>query len=150
MCDQERSIHIKNLGMLISFLILALFASYRRIDLVSEIPSTPSQVPLPIDGMVLVYVPAGEFEMGSEDGESDAKPVYTVYVEAFYLYRMEVTNAMYAEFLNQNGNQSEGGATWLDANDPDVRIHEVGDQWLADDGYANHPAVEISWYGAKA
>jgi formylglycine-generating enzyme required for sulfatase activity len=142
---------------------------------VSHVPLTPGLMPTPcltetpfptqistqsssigakmvseIDGMVLVYVPAGEFEMGSEDGDSDAKPVHAVYVDAFYLYQTEVTNAMYAEFLNQTGNQSEGGVTWLDASDSDVQIHQSGGTWLADDGYSNHPAIEVSWYGAQA
>ena len=35
------------------------------------------------DGMTLLYVPAGEFTMGSEDGGSDEKPVHTVYLDAF-------------------------------------------------------------------
>jgi formylglycine-generating enzyme required for sulfatase activity len=141
---------IKNWVMLVFFLLLTPFTSCRSGNSESDIPSTPSQMVSSIDGMELVYVPGGEFEMGSEDGDSDSKPVHTVYVDAFYLYETEVTNAMYAEFLNQNGNQSEGGATWFDASDPDVRIHQIGDRWLADDGYANHPAVEVSWYGAKA
>ena len=30
-------------------------------------------------------IPAGEFQMGSNDGLSDEKPVHTVYVDAFYM-----------------------------------------------------------------
>lgn len=48
------------------------------------------------DGMVLVYVPAGEFTMGSEDGEDDEKPVHTVYLDTFWIDQTEVTNKMYA------------------------------------------------------
>ena len=49
-----------------------------------------------IDGMVMVYVPAGEFQMGSEDGEDDEKPIHTVYLDAFWIDQTEVTNTMYA------------------------------------------------------
>ena len=48
------------------------------------------------DDMVLVYVPAGEFIMGSGDGEADEKPIHTVDLDAFWIDRTEVTNAMYA------------------------------------------------------
>jgi formylglycine-generating enzyme required for sulfatase activity len=46
--------------------------------------------------MVMVYVPAGEFTMGSDSGKSDEQPVHTVYLDAFWIDRTEVTNAMYA------------------------------------------------------
>ncbi len=46
-----------------------------------------------------VYVPAGEFVMGSaeddSDAESDEKPQHTVYLDAFWIMQTEVTNAMY-------------------------------------------------------
>jgi formylglycine-generating enzyme required for sulfatase activity len=52
-----------------------------------------------VDGMVGVYVPAGDFLMGSgeEDGEAaaDEKPQRTVYLDAFWMDRTEVTNAQY-------------------------------------------------------
>jgi formylglycine-generating enzyme required for sulfatase activity/serine/threonine protein kinase len=51
------------------------------------------------DGMLMVYLPAGEFMMGSADSDSDAeddeKPQHTVYLDAFWIDRTEVTNAQY-------------------------------------------------------
>ena len=32
----------------------------------------------------MVYVPAGQFIMGSEEGGNDEQPVHTVYLDAFY------------------------------------------------------------------
>jgi formylglycine-generating enzyme required for sulfatase activity len=104
----------------------------------------------PADWAMLVYVPAGEFVMGSEDGGSDERPVHSVYLDAFWIYQTKVTNAMYATFLNAEGNQTEGGVTWLDAGDGDVRIHQVSGAWQVDSGYEEHPAIEVSWYGAAA
>ncbi len=51
------------------------------------------------DGMVMVYVPAGEFLMGSADSdgkaEDDEKPQHTVTLDAYWIDRTEVTNAQY-------------------------------------------------------
>ncbi|HUN24645.1 MAG TPA: protein kinase, partial [Anaerolineales bacterium] len=47
------------------------------------------------DGMRMVYVPAGEFEMGSNDGDADEQPVHTVYLDAFWIDQTEVTNAQF-------------------------------------------------------
>ena len=33
----------------------------------------------------MVYVPAGEFQMGSENGNSDEKPIHAVYLDAFWI-----------------------------------------------------------------
>ena len=57
----------------------------------------------------MVLIPGGKFEMGSDEGEPDERPVHTVYVDAFYLDRYPVTNADYARFLNACGNRKEGG-----------------------------------------
>jgi len=38
-----------------------------------------------IDGMTLVYVPAGEFIMGSNDGDFGEKPERTIYLDAFWI-----------------------------------------------------------------
>jgi serine/threonine-protein kinase len=108
----------------------------------------------PIDGMVLVYVPAGTFLMGSDSSEpyasSDEYPQHEVYLDAFWIDRTEVTNAMFAGFLNARGNQEEGGVTWLDADEGGVRIHARSGVWEADAGREDHPVVEVSWYGARA
>jgi len=51
------------------------------------------------DDMELVYVPAGEFLMGSTDADamaqSDEKPQHTVYLDAFWIDKTEVTAAQY-------------------------------------------------------
>ena len=48
-------------------------------------------------------IPAGEFTMGSYDGEEDEQPVHRVWLDAFYLDRHEVTNAEYKHFLDVAG-----------------------------------------------
>jgi formylglycine-generating enzyme required for sulfatase activity len=62
-----------------------------------ENPSVGSTWVQKKDGITMVYVPAGEFKMGSENGLDDEKPVHTVYLDAFWIDQTEVTNAMYAK-----------------------------------------------------
>lgn len=108
----------------------------------------------PIDGMIMVYVPAGEFLMGStsEDpiADDDEKPQRRVYLDAFWIDQTEVTNVMYAAFLNERGNLFEVGDTWLDADDPAVRLKYVDGMWQPEEGYEDHPVIEVNWFGAGA
>lgn len=109
-----------------------------------------SRMENPADWAMLVYVPAGEFVMGSEDGWSEERPVHSVNLDAFWIYQTKVTNAMYAAFLNAEGNQTEWGVAWLDAGDADVQIYHDSAAWQVNSGYEEHPAVEVSWYSAAA
>jgi eukaryotic-like serine/threonine-protein kinase len=106
------------------------------------------------DGMLQVYVPAGWFDMGSlpEDPGADADeyPLHEVYLDAFWIDQVEVTNAMFARFLNQMGNQVEERASWLDAGDEDVQIYQAEGEWQVKKGYETHPVVEVNWFGAQA
>ena len=56
------------------------------------------------DGAEMVLIPAGEFQMGSNDPDAneDEKPAHTVYVDAFYMDIYEVTNAQYKKFVDAN------------------------------------------------
>ncbi|MES2390700.1 MAG: formylglycine-generating enzyme family protein [Acidobacteriota bacterium] len=66
--------------------------------------SAPAQKP---GGMV--WVPGGEFSMGSEDPRSkpgggheamaDARPIHRVYVDGFWMDHTDVTNAQFARFV---------------------------------------------------
>lgn len=126
-----------------------------------EPSDTPRPTTLPgstkvsnIDGMTLVYIPAGVFNMGSTEtnigSDYDEYPQHVVSLEAFWINQTVVTNSMYAKFLNAMGNQSVDGNSWLDAGDEDVLIVQRYSTWQPVGGFENHPAVEVSWFGAKA
>ena len=102
----------------------------------------------PFEGMVLI--PAGEFRMGSNSEATNEKPVHSVYVDAFYMDKYEVTNAEYSEFLNAKGKHTEGGIMWYHIGQSASRIEYVSGEYRVKTGYANHPVVEVSWYGAMA
>lgn len=84
------------------------------------------------DGAPMVLIPAGEFQMGSNDGYDDEKPVHKVYLDAFYMDVYEVTNAQYKKFMDATGHKTP--ACW---NDPE---YNAPDQ----------PVVSVSWDDAKA
>lgn len=88
--------------------------------------------------------------MGSTEGTSDEQPVHSVYLDAYWIDRTEVTNAMYAAFLNEQGNQSEGEEIWPDDDDEDILIIMEGGSWQPLSGYEDHPVIMVSWYGAQA
>jgi iron(II)-dependent oxidoreductase len=50
-----------------------------------------------------VVVPAGWFEMGSDAGGPDERPVRRVYLDAYEIDRFEVTNAEYRAFVLSTG-----------------------------------------------
>jgi formylglycine-generating enzyme required for sulfatase activity len=82
--------------------------------------SKPAKPPQEVPGMV--FVPAGEFIMGSSDKDidryaqmfiyrppsrfADEKPQHIVYLDAFYIDKYEVTNAQYGEFMAATGHSS--------------------------------------------
>jgi eukaryotic-like serine/threonine-protein kinase len=63
-----------------------------------------TQVPSEKDGMQMVFVPAGEFWMGSSEedlaAKGDEKPQHKVYLDAFWIDRTEVTIAMYNQCVH--------------------------------------------------
>jgi iron(II)-dependent oxidoreductase len=109
-------------------------------------PAARSQ-PQPADDML--DIPAGTFPMGSDTGSADERPAHAVAVRAFRIDRYAVTNARLAEFLNAGGTHNPGGERLYDFEDPDARVHRASGKWIADPGYEYHPAVEVTWAGAR-
>jgi len=130
-------------GVLVFVLILTSTSVWAELSLAQvgdPIPSTGD----------MVLIPAGEFLMGSEDGDDDEKPVHKIYLDAYYIDKYEVTNAQFSRFLNEKGNQEESGATWLDIDDEECLIEYMNGRYQPKSGYDNHPVAEVSWYGARA
>ncbi len=103
----------------------------------------PSTLSVPV-GMVLI--PAGEFQMGSTDN-ADEKPVHTVYTDAFYMDKYEVTNAQYKVFIDANP-QWRKDRIPTKYHDGDYLKHWNGNNYPS--GKGNHPVNYVSWYGAMA
>jgi len=103
------------------------------------------------DNMVMVYVPAGEFKMGSNadvglaecqkevrngcqrDKFTDEEPIHTVYLDAFWIDQTEVTNRTYSICV-QDGrcNEPPSDSNYLDL------------------GITDHPVVNVIWADADS
>ena len=95
----------------------------------------------------MARIPAGEFQMGSVDGDNDEQPVHTVYVDAFFMDEHEVTNLEYKRFVRANPRWSKDG---IDRQFHNGRYLE---HWNGDNypnGKGNHPVIWVSWYAAMA
>ena len=91
-----------------------------------------------IDGMVMVYVPEGEFVMGSENPELEgSSPVHTVYLDAFWIDQTEVTNGMYQECVEA------GGCT-----PPSSVGSHTRDFYYGNPEYADYPVIFVDWFSA--
>ncbi len=107
----------------------------------------PYEFKLESSDFKMVYIPKGEFQMGSNSGDSDEEPLHSVFLNAFYIDKHEVTNAQYKEFVDAN-------PQWQ--KDKILRKYHDG-YYLADwignffpSGKDNHPVVYVSWYAAMA
>jgi formylglycine-generating enzyme required for sulfatase activity len=105
----------------------------------------------------MVFIPAGDFWMGSDDKDENEKPMHKVQVEAFYIDKYPVTNAEFARFVEATGYTTEAeeankgwiwqsewrevtGACWRRPTGPGSTVDDKMD----------HPAVLISWNDARA
>jgi formylglycine-generating enzyme required for sulfatase activity len=107
--------------------------------------STPTTVPVNLSGpeagalMVwldnapLVYIPAGEFFMGTGIGDA---PKRTVTLDAFWIQQTEVTNSMYAQCVKV------GSCT--------PPVQEIGAPFYNNPEFASYPVVGVDWNQATA
>jgi formylglycine-generating enzyme required for sulfatase activity len=93
-----------------------------------------------IDGMVMRYVPAGPFKMGSNDGESDEKPANTVEIDSYWIDQTEVTIKMYALCVHSGVCNSPVN----NSASPDI-VNYYGNP-----KYDDYPVIQISWSQAKS
>src|SRR4029077_19609375 len=80
----------------------------------------------------LVTIPAGWFLMGSENGQDNERPIHRVWIDAFRLAALQVTNIEYALFLRQVGKLPP--PFWRDSNF----------------NHPQQPVVGVSWHDAAA
>jgi formylglycine-generating enzyme len=107
-----------------------------------------------------VFLPGGEFLMGTADGHPHENPVHRVAIEGFYLDETEVTNVAFRAFVEATGYVTESekqgssgvfdpslgewrlveGADWRHPSGPDSSI----------EGQDDRPVVHVSWDDANA
>jgi len=133
----------------------------------------PNPIPFldnPTDGYQMILVPAGEAIFGSREDDrgvdSDEKPQFRAYLPDYYLGKYPVRNLEYARFLegvrpndsklskwillNSNCHVVKVGEGYRVRGEEGVAPEEAGQGEHLEGGWANHPVVQVSWYGAKA
>ena len=127
--------HRKSIELIIAFTLLC-FCLTQHSLYADEVP----------DGMVLI--PAGEFEMGTNNGEHpNERPAHTVHLDAFYMDTYEVTNAQYKAFLDANPQWQKDKIPREFHDGVYLRFWEEN---TYPEGEADYPVVYVSWYAAMA
>lgn len=101
----------------------------------------------------MVDVEGGSFQMGGNDGQPREQPIHTVTVTSFEISKYEITNLQYAHFMNSVGvslDGSLGGTRFIELGEPYCQIDYVDGLFVAENGKESYPAIEVTWYGAKA
>jgi eukaryotic-like serine/threonine-protein kinase len=128
-------------------LFLRLYHTYQKGKLTKEalqyeIASYDIRQPFPVepersrvsqkDGMTQIYIPAGEFIMGSANTQGGDNPQHRVYLDSFWMDKFDVTNAMYAKCLDAG------------ICSPPARYDTFFGVWA----YRDYPVVWVNWYQA--
>ncbi|MEW5873507.1 MAG: SUMF1/EgtB/PvdO family nonheme iron enzyme [Chloroflexota bacterium] len=99
----------------------------------------PTVAPALAEPKGMVLIPAGEFQMGSESGSSDERPVHTVYLDAYSIDVYEVTNARYAECVAVGS-----------CEPPTASKSLTRSSYYGSSQYADYPVIYVTWEMADA
>lgn len=99
--------------------------AFNKVDPSKHSPASPPE------GMV--YIPAGEFIMGSDNRMPDEKPEHVSHTGAYFIDINETTNAQYLAFV-------------LATNSRLPKLLETGNIPF---GLEDHPATFVTWYDAQ-
>lgn len=97
----------------------------------------------------MAVIPSGTYLRGSQEGARDEMPRHPIHLSSFALDVHPVTNEQFVRFL-----QAMGGEKDHNNNDiirlRDSRIKRSAGKLIIESGYAKHPVVGVTWYGAVA
>jgi formylglycine-generating enzyme required for sulfatase activity len=101
------------------------------------------------DGSLLLLVPGGKFLAGGKGNDEGGGEPFPVELPPYYLAMHAVTNAQYARFLSQRRPGDADLQKWI-LLDSDCFVRKSGNGYESYGGKDDHPAVQVSWYGAEA
>lgn len=97
----------------------------------------------------MIVIEGGPFMRGSKDGSRDEMPRHQIFLPSYAIDIHPVTNEQFVRFLDVMGGEK-------DSNHNDIirmresRIKRTGGKLSIESGYAKHPVVGVTWYGAIA
>ena len=97
----------------------------------------------------MAVIGGGNFFRGSMHGGRDEMPRHEITLSSFAIDIHPVTNEQYVRFLEAMGGEKDG------QNNDMIRLRESrikrsGGKLNIESGYAKHPVVGVTWYGAVA
>jgi serine/threonine protein kinase len=150
-------------------------------SITSTIPATASldigsTITADKDGMILVYVPAGNFVMGSSPDVqadmlalcehcdptsiTDQSPQRSISLDSFWMYRTEVTIAQFRKFVESENyvtSAEKKGSSIIFDTSTNQYITKPGVSWSKPDGnlidldqYADFAVTQVSWEDARS
>ena len=94
-------------------------------------PPGSTAKPRAVDGMRMVYIPPGSFQMGSK-AYADEFPIHTVSLDAFWMDEHEVTNVMYKRCVEVGACEAPTNTAFYTAP-----------------SYARYPVIFVDWERAR-
>jgi formylglycine-generating enzyme required for sulfatase activity len=124
------------------------------------------------DGIQLVNVPNGPFQMGTEEWGPDERPVHEVFLHGFWIGKNLVTNQQFSTFVEETGfvtdaerlpedgcyvfkpHPDRAGGDWVSTPGRNWRNafddHPTDPYYRNFDNLGRHPVGCVSWYDAMA
>ncbi|PQO33723.1 formylglycine-generating enzyme family protein [Blastopirellula marina] len=154
----------KSIGLLAALLILGIAGVTVYRNLGDDPIASPPELAISADEASSprqsVTIPGGIYLIGHESGPRDVRPSRQIELKPFEIDATEVTNAMFAQFVDETGYLTDAersgkslvfdlasqqftrrqGANWKTPTGPGSSI--VGKE--------DHPVVQVSWYDAQA
>jgi iron(II)-dependent oxidoreductase len=81
------------------------------------------------DGIVMIYIPAGEFTMGSDQGNDNERPEHRVYLDGYWIGKYQVTFEQYDKYCEDTGKDRPKDKGW---------------------GRGDLPVIYVSWQNVTA
>ena len=95
----------------------------------------------------MVVIQQGEYARGSNEGARDERPSHKVFLSSFAMDIHPVTNEQFVRFLEVMGGEKDNHNNDL-IRLRESRIKRSAGKLIIESGYAKHPVVGVSWYGA--
>lgn len=97
----------------------------------------------------MIVISEGNFFRGSQDGNRDEMPRHQVTISSFAIDIHPVTNEQFVRFLEVMGGEKDSNHNDI-IRLRDSRIKRSAGKLSIESGYARHPVVGVTWYGAVA